>query len=191
RAAASRRANGHNVSGGLFKMHKAPRHVLVPSGATFTTKDEDFVVSDSLDFHPTDVIEDADGSLLVIDTGGWYKLCCPTSQLVKPDILGGIYRVRRKDAQKIDDPRGRKPPWGKLPAAELGRLLGAPRTVVRKRAIARAAALGTDAVSELEKLVRSGKTAEARRNAVWALTRIDAAEARAAVRRALADDDET
>ena len=28
-------------------------------------------------------------SLLVVDTGGWYKLCCPTSQLVKPDVLGG------------------------------------------------------------------------------------------------------
>jgi hypothetical protein len=34
------------------------------------------------------VIEDADGSLLVVDTGGWYKLCCPTSQLVKPTCWG-------------------------------------------------------------------------------------------------------
>ena len=39
-----------------------------------------------------DVFEDADGSLIVIDTGGWYKLCCPTSQLAKPDVLGAIYR---------------------------------------------------------------------------------------------------
>ena len=37
----------------------------------------------TLDFHPTDVLEDADGSLLVINTGGWYKLCCPSSQLVQ------------------------------------------------------------------------------------------------------------
>ena len=36
-------------------------------------------------------LEDADGSLLVVDTGGWYKICCPTSQLPKPDVLGGIY----------------------------------------------------------------------------------------------------
>ena len=29
--------------------------------------------------HPTDVIEDAHGSLLVADTGSWYLMCCPTS----------------------------------------------------------------------------------------------------------------
>ena len=56
------------------------------------------MTSPDLDFHPTDVLEDADGSLLVVDTGGWYKLCCPTSQLHKPDVLGGVYRVRRQGA---------------------------------------------------------------------------------------------
>ena len=78
-----------------FNMRKVSRHVLVPTGSTYTTKDSDFVVSDNLDFHPTDVIEDADGSLLIVDTGGWYKLCCPTSQLVKPDVTGAIYRVKK------------------------------------------------------------------------------------------------
>ena len=64
--------------------------------------------SPDLDFHPTDVLEDADGSLLVVDTGGWYKLCCPTSQLQKPDVLGAIYRVRRsRVARRVDDPAGR------------------------------------------------------------------------------------
>ena len=80
----------------LFNMQKVTRHELVPAGATFTSKDTDFVVADSLDFHPTDVIEDADGSLLVVDTGAWYKLCCPTSQLAKPDVPGAIYRVRKR-----------------------------------------------------------------------------------------------
>ena len=78
-----------NLFACLFNMHKVTRHVLEPDGATFKTRDEDFLVSNNLDFHPTDVLEDADGSLLVIDTGGWYKLCCPTSQLGKPDVLGG------------------------------------------------------------------------------------------------------
>src|SRR5207248_8225965 len=54
-----------------FNMHKVTRHVLVPDGATFKTTDTDFLTSDNPDFHPTDVIEDADGSLVVIDTGGW------------------------------------------------------------------------------------------------------------------------
>ena len=66
------------------------------------------MVSDNIDFHPTDVIEDADGSLLIVDTGGWYKLCCPTSQLVKPDVTGAIYRVKKVGAHKVEDPRGQK-----------------------------------------------------------------------------------
>jgi putative membrane-bound dehydrogenase-like protein len=84
-----------------FNLHKVTRHVLIPDGATFKTRDEDFLVSNNIDFHPTDVIEDADGSLLVIDTGGWYKLCCPTSQFHKPDVVGAIYRVRRNDPVKF------------------------------------------------------------------------------------------
>src|SRR5947209_20550130 len=104
-------------------MQKVTRHVLVPQGATFTTRDEDFLVSSNRDFHPTDVIEDADGSLLVIDTGGWYKLCCPTSQLGKPDVLGAIYRVRRKDTKQIEDPRGLKLAYDKMEAEDLAGLL--------------------------------------------------------------------
>ena len=96
-----------------FNMRKVSRHILEPDGATFKTKDVDFLVSNNHDFHPTDVLEDADGSLLVVDTGGWYKICCPTSQLVKPDVLGGIYRIRRKGVPKIADPRGLKLNWAK------------------------------------------------------------------------------
>jgi putative membrane-bound dehydrogenase-like protein len=90
----------NNLFACQFNLRKVSRHVLVPKGATYETKDSDFVVSDNLDFHPTDVIEDADGSLLIVDTGGWYKLCCPTSQLVKPDVTGAIYRVRKTGAHK-------------------------------------------------------------------------------------------
>ena len=84
-----------NFFAAMFNLRKVTRHVLEPNGATFKSRDADFLVSDDRDFHPTDVIEDADGSLLVIDTGPWYKLCCPTSQLAKPEVLGAIYRVRR------------------------------------------------------------------------------------------------
>src|SRR5687768_2457035 len=84
-----------NLFACAFNLHKVSRHVIIPEGATYKTRDEDFLVSDNTDFHPTDVIEAPDGSLLVVDTGGWYKLCCPTSQLTKPDVLGAIYRVRK------------------------------------------------------------------------------------------------
>src|SRR5262245_59633367 len=102
-----------NLFACLFNMHKVTRHVLEPDGATFKTRDEDFLVSSNVDFHPTDVLEDADGSLLVIDTGGWYKLCCPTSALHKPDVLGAIYRVRKKRAPKNDEQSERKTCWAK------------------------------------------------------------------------------
>ena len=97
------------------------------SGATYASTDSDFLVSDSLDFHPTDVLEDADGSLLVVDTGAWYKLCCPSSQLAKPDVLGAIYRVRRRGASPPPDPRGLALQWGAMTPAQLVPLLDDPR----------------------------------------------------------------
>jgi putative membrane-bound dehydrogenase-like protein len=123
-----------NLFACCFNMQKVTRHILEPDGATFKTRDFDFLVSDNKDFHPTDVIEDADGSLLVIDTGGWYKLCCPTSQLQKPEVLGGIYRIRKKGMPQVDDPRGLKLKWKEMRPYDLQRLLGDTRPFVRKRA---------------------------------------------------------
>ncbi len=180
-----------NLFACLFNMRKITRHVLTPEGATFKARDEDFLVSDHVDFHPTDVIEDADGSLLVVDTGGWYKLCCPTSQLVKPDVLGAIYRVRRQGAPRLDDPRGLKLAWAKLAPRQLAELLGDPRPFVRRRAIQALGERGESAVPALVDVLATSRSAEARRNAVWAATRIEGAAARAAVRQALADPEET
>jgi putative membrane-bound dehydrogenase-like protein len=180
-----------NLFACLFNMQKVTRHVLKPAGATFTTVDEDFLVSNNRDFHPTDVIEDADGSLLVIDTGGWYKLCCPTSQLGKPDVLGAIYRIRKKDAPAVDDPRGLNIAWDKASAEELGRLLDDARPAVRRRAMGTLATKGKDAVQVLATLLTDGTTTLGRLNAVWTAARIDDGQAREIVRGALADPDET
>jgi len=184
-----------NLFATLFNMHKVTRHVLEPEGATFRTHDSDFLVSDNTDFHPTDVLEDADGSLLVIDTGGWYKICCPTSQLWKPDVLGAIYRVRRTGAPKVEDPRGLKLAWAALKPAELVNLLGDARPAVRSRAIQDLSKKGKDSVSALAATLTASKqnqaATETRRNAVWALTRIDIPEARAAVRAGLKDKDQS
>jgi len=178
-----------NLLASLFNMHKVTRHVLTPNGATFASRDEDFLVCEDLDFHPTDVLEDADGSVIVVDTGGWYKLCCPSSQLWKPDILGAIYRVRRTDAHRVEDPCGVALDWSALAPEALTQLLGDPRPIVRKRAIERLAKLDTKAVSALRHTVETSTNPNARRNGVWALTRIDGRDARAAVRVALADHD--
>ena len=179
----------NNLFATLFNMHKVTRHILKPAGATYETEDSDFLVSGNPDFHPTDVMEDADGSLLIVDTGAWYKLCCPTSQLSKPDVLGAIYRVRRRGAPAIRDPRGSKLHWQAMAPGELTELLADSRPFVRKRSIEVLAKKGEAAVSALIEVLLSGAQPQARRNAVWALTRIPGATARNAVRRALADPD--
>ncbi len=180
-----------NLFATLFNLHKVTRHVLQPAGATFRTVDSDFLVSDNTDFHPTDVIEDADGSLLVIDTGGWYKLCCPTSQLWKPDVLGAIYRIRKTGAPRLSDPRGLKLNWANLSPTDLVKLLSEERGAVRNRAMARLAGLGTASVPPLADALKSARSIEARRLAVWTLTRIDAPEARQAVRASLVGQDDS
>ena len=167
-----------------FNLHKVTRHRLIPEGATFRTEDSDLLTSESVDVHPTDVMEDADGSLLVVDTGPWYKICCPTSQLQKPDLPGAIYRVHKIGAPSADDPLGLEIDWG----GELIALLDDERPFVRKRAIHELGKRGD--VAALAAALEGG-SAERRRNAVWALTRIVSPEARAAARRALDDAEAT
>ena len=180
-----------NFFAAMFNMRKVTRHELSPSGATFTIRDSDFLVSDNRDFHPTDVIEDADGSLLVVDTGAWYKLCCPTSQLAKPDVLGAIYRVRRTNTARVEDPRGVTLPWKTMTPSGLAGLLSDARPAVQNRAVRELAARAGDAVPSLTDTLRTNASADARRNAVWALTRIDGAAARSASRIAIQDADES
>jgi putative membrane-bound dehydrogenase-like protein len=179
-----------NLFSTSFNLHKVFRHVLKQEGATFVSKNEDFMTSDNLDFHPTHVIEDADGSLLVIDTGGWYKLCCPTSQIGKPDVLGAIYRVRKVHVPKVRDPRGAGLAWGKMKAEELAELLGDDRPAVRKRAMAAIAGMGKVALPAIGKVIKESKSRDARLAAVWAGCRMDDAAARAVGRAALDDADE-
>jgi putative membrane-bound dehydrogenase-like protein len=185
--------NGYQDSffAAMFNVRKVTRHILVPNGSTFTTRDEDFLVSDDRDVHPTDVIEDADGSLLVVDTGPWYKLCCPTSQLAKPVVLGAIYRIRRTGAAKPIDPRGLKLDWPSMATDRLVTLLDDPRPVVRNKAVERLGRTGRVATPALERVLRTSSSVEARRNAVWALARFDDASARHANRVALADRDDS
>jgi putative membrane-bound dehydrogenase-like protein len=180
-----------NFFAALFNLQKVTRHVLEPSGATFKSRDSDFVVSNSRDFHPTDVLEDADGSLLVVDTGAWYKLCCPTSQLAAPEVLGAIYRVRRTGAPRVADPRGRKLAWNTMKPADLAKLLDDVRPAVQNRALHEFARVGSLAVSALDELLKTSRSADARRNAVWALTRIQTVPAREGVRLALQDRDQS
>jgi putative membrane-bound dehydrogenase-like protein len=76
-----------------FNARKVVAHRLDRQGATFRSAEEDFVTTDDPDFHPSDVLEDIDGSLLVVDTGAWYVHHCPTGRIRQAPAHGGIYRV--------------------------------------------------------------------------------------------------
>src|SRR5262249_42712039 len=95
-----------NLFSAQFNPHRIQRHILIREGATFRTQDEDFVTSSDPDFHPTDVLEDADGSLLILDTGAWYVDACPLSRISKPDRVGAIYRIRKAGALRVENPHG-------------------------------------------------------------------------------------
>ncbi|MDP7050371.1 MAG: HEAT repeat domain-containing protein [Verrucomicrobiota bacterium] len=181
---------GRGFTGNLFScqfnLNKVQRHELIPDGSTFRTETSDFLATTNADFHPTDVLEDADGSLLVLDTGGWYKLCCPTSQFWRPEIIGAIYRVKKTGARPPTDPCGMTLDWANTPPIGLAKRLGDERPVVQRRAIAGLTKRGETAVSALGKLLRQGSVLE-RQNAIWALTRIKGDGARRATRAALAD----
>ena len=164
------------LKGGLvlteFNTRRVSRHRLARSGSANSAETSTFIESDQTDFHPTDVIEDADGSLLVADTGSWYMICCPTSKIAKPDILGAIYRIQKKGSHPVVDPRGLKLDWTQ-PQVDW---LSDQRPAVVKRAIdSLANANNIDAL----------RSSSARISVVWTLHRIPGQRARDAVRELL------
>ncbi len=159
-----------------FNLRRISRHQLNGQGSSYAAETSSFLESDQSDFHPTDVIEDADGSLLVADTGSWYMICCPTSKVAKPHVLGGIYRVRKEGASVATDPRGRALDWNQPEVS----WLSDERPAVVKRAI--------DALAD-ERHLEALEAAEARLPALWALHRISGDTARTAVREFLNDQD--
>jgi putative heme-binding domain-containing protein len=169
----------------IFNTQEVVRSTLVARGTTFGARTEPFFKIHDPDAHVTDVLEDADGSLLVVDTGSWYGRC-PTSMVIKPDGFGAIYRIRKAGPRPTgQDPRGTALDW-KADAAELAKRLDDARPVVRDRTIAALAERGEAAVPTLTASIGGGSVLR-RQNAVWALTRIGSAEARAAIRKALGD----
>jgi putative membrane-bound dehydrogenase-like protein len=170
-----------------FNMRKITRHQLEYKGAGLASKDSDFLVSDQIDFHPTDVIEDADGSLLVIDTGGWYKLCCPTSQLVKPDVRGAIYRIRKSDSAIVADPYGIKVDFKTATADKLAQLLSDVRFVVRKKVADALVLKGDSAIEEILKVNNTEAKIDTRIAAVWALCKLGSPSALLALKGSLTD----
>ena len=163
----------------FFNSGKVVRLKTRPSGSTYEFTQYEFLSSTSREFHPTDVLEDADGSLLVVDTGGWFYRGCPTSQFAKPELLGGIYRIRRNGldvqtdprAKQLADPRGKQIAWGSVTPEMLVKRFADARHVVRQTAINEVVARGVKAIPALRAAVQHPDP-RVRRNAVLALGRL-------------------
>jgi putative membrane-bound dehydrogenase-like protein len=77
-----------------FNTQRLVRMELVAHGSTYKATENEFLKLENPDIHFTDVMEEADGSLLLLDTGGWFRSGCPSSLMAKPDVMGAIYRIR-------------------------------------------------------------------------------------------------
>jgi len=176
-----------NLFSAQFNPHRVQRHILIRDGATFRTEDSDFLTSTDPDFHPTDVMEDADGSLLVVDTGAWFIHGCPISRVAKPEIKGAVYRIRRTGAPRVQDPRGEGLKLNELSPADLARHLADPRPELRDRALELMVEAGEPSVEPLAGVREHSASHEVRSAAVWGLYRIGTTDARKAVRAALGD----
>ncbi|MDA1018020.1 MAG: HEAT repeat domain-containing protein, partial [Planctomycetota bacterium] len=172
-----------------FNTHQVVRIRLQREGATWRGTDEVFLRSPGVDFHPADVLEDADGSLLVIDTGNWLTMGCPASTVGTQEVCGGIYRVRKIDGAVPPDPRGLKLHWSDATTAELAGRLDDTRTSISDYAMEALVRRADEAVPVLERTLQPPSSSLLRRNAVWTLARIGSPAARSLLCRTLADAD--
>ena len=179
-----------NLFSAQFNTHRVLRHKLIRQGASFRTEDEIFFWNNSNeDFHPTDVLEDADGSLLVVETGGWFIKGCPLSQVSKPQLKGAIYRVRRKGAKRVEDPYGNTIKWTTLVPGALVKYLENSNPFLADRAQQSLVDRGDESIAALKQLLTTSRNTDARTKAVFTLYRIGTSTAIEVVRAKLKDSD--
>jgi hypothetical protein len=164
---------------------KIGRHVLSENGSTFRAESFDFVTTDDPDFHPSDVLESADGSLIVVDTGAWYVQHCPTGRIRSSPSTGGLFRVRAKEGTAPEDPWGQAIAWRRISAERLAELLSDARPAVRDRAQQSLSARGENAVRSLATVLSAEAPIRARQHAIWSLAAIQDDSASATLREAL------
>ncbi len=185
--------NDSELKNNLFSVHfntgRVIRSQISRNGATFVTEDEEFFYSNTPRFHPTDVLEDADGSILVVDTGGWFVQGCPLSGEAAEEARGGIYRIKKIDAESIEDPLGQTLDLESLLPSELIRHFDDDRPVVRDRTIELLVEAGQSSVDPLVEIIEHSTDTEIRIAAVFALYRIGTPQAKKVVRDVLTDSD--
>jgi putative membrane-bound dehydrogenase-like protein len=184
-------ALGEQYNGNLFSAEfntgRIMRHQINPDGATFKTVDEPFITSTVSDIHLTDVLEDADGSMLVLNTGGWFIAGCPLSRVAKLDVHGGIYRIRKNGAQKVEDPWGHQLNLDSISGESLTAYIKDQRNAVRDNVIEKLIETGAPAVASIKNSIMNSVQEDLRAAGVFALYRINTPDALKEIRSALTD----
>ncbi|MBK8505267.1 MAG: HEAT repeat domain-containing protein [Saprospiraceae bacterium] len=180
-----------NLFSAEFNTGRIMRYRVFPDGSTFKTEQETFVKSTTSDIHLTDILEDADGSLLVLVTGGWFIEGCPLSQVAKPEVKGGIYRIRKTNQKShaLKDTWGKAIEFESLSIDELGHLVINAAYRVSQNALDALVKRGATSIPVLE-LSMEEALPETRSSIVFALYRIGGESALSTVRLALSDPDD-
>jgi putative heme-binding domain-containing protein len=153
----------------MFNMQKVTALQLEPLGATYQATAIDLAIGSRIDFHPTDILEDADGSLLVVDTGGWYDLCCPTSRVDQFTAPGGVYRICRGDNKQSTIDRN-VVDWNKITPDQAVHNLTDQRPWVAREALIKIASSGDWATESLRRRIKQNDLPQADKIALmWAL----------------------
>jgi putative membrane-bound dehydrogenase-like protein len=171
-----------------YNTRRVVRYTLERKGSSFGAAAETFLAHDHPAFHPSDVVEADDGSLLVIDTGVWYAHC-PLAPVDAGMEGGGIWRIRYAPA--VTDSPFPEPPrvWRERSMDELVVLLADVRPAVRRAAGTELETRGHLAVGPLDRLITGGSHPEAAVRAIWILGRMDEAAALLPLRAALGSGD--
>lgn len=159
----------------LFNLHKVCIHELVLKGSTYSTRDTDLVSTEKVDFHPTDVIEDADGSILILDTGGWYDLCCPTSRVDQKTAPGGIYRISSKLTEDIARVAKRQPAATHLEKPIIG--LDSPQPWIQRETLRSLTKNNLIDEQVFQETIQSNVSLKTKLNCIWGLCALGTPEA--------------
>ncbi len=182
----------HNIFATHFNTQEVTRTEFGPLGSTYASgRTESIFKIEDPDVHITDVLEDANGDLIILDTGGWFRIGCPTSQVAKPDISGAIYRLRKSGERDTEtDFRGTTVDWDNIDPHEVAEFLDSEHYAVRERAITELAIRGQAAIPEAAMILTDlTSTPVTRQNTIWVLSRLAFSEATDLIAGALADPD--
>ncbi len=170
-----------------FNTGRIMRYQVTPEDATYSTVDEPFITSTDSVIHLTDALEDADGSMLVLNTGGWFIAGCPLSVVAKLDVQGGIYRIKKNGSNRIEDAWGHKLDLQSLSAENIAEHIKDPRPAVRDNVIERLVEMGESAVVPIKNSLLHSENEDIRATGVFALYRINTPNALKNVLTALDD----